>query len=93
MMVAHLPICKPKIFKLLRMEYEQHSITAISHPRTNILLKFLHLFYDSCHMLKNIRNNWTTEKNQTLEFPDPISGKTVLAKWSDLKQIYYEEVN
>ena len=44
-------------------------------------------------MLKNIRNNCTTtEKTQTLEFTDPDFGKIVFAKWSDLKQIYNEEV-
>ena len=41
-------------------------------------------------MLKNIRNNWTTEKTQTLEFTDHDSGKIVFAKWSELKQIYEE---
>ena len=44
-------------------------------------------------MLKNIRNNWTTEKTQTLEFRDPNSGEVVHAKWAHLKQIYNEEVN
>ena len=44
-------------------------------------------------MLKNIRNNWTTKKTQTLELKDPDFGKIVFAKWSDLKQIYNEEVS
>ena len=44
-------------------------------------------------MLKNIRNNWTTEKTQTLEFRDPDSGEVVHAKWAHLKQTYNEEVN
>lgn len=82
-----------KMFKLLKTEYGQHSLTAVSHPRTNTLLKCLHLFYDPPHMLKNIRNNWTTEKTQMLEFTDPVSGKIVLAKWNDLKNIYKDEVN
>ena len=42
-------------------------------------------------MLKNIRNNWSTEKTQTFEFRDPNSGEVVHAKWAHLKQI--EEVN
>ena len=41
-------------------------------------------------MLKNIRNNWVTEKTQTLEFKDPDSSQVVLAKWSNIKQIYQE---
>ena len=44
-------------------------------------------------MFKNIRNNWTTEKTQTLEFTAPDSGREVRAKWNDLKQIYNEEVS
>ena len=82
-----------KMFKLLKGKYHQHSLSVITHPLNNILLKYLSLFYDPTHMLKNIRNNWTTEKTQTLEFTDPDSGKIVFAKWSDLKQIYNEEVS
>ena len=44
-------------------------------------------------MLKNVRNNWQTEKTQTLEFTDPDTGKIVEAKWNHLKSIYNEEVN
>ena len=39
-------------------------------------------------MLKNIRNNWTTEKTQTLEFKDPDSEMMIQAKWSDVKSMY-----
>ena len=38
-----------------------------------------------------MRNNWLTEKNSTLEFLDPLSGKKLLAKWSDLVYIYKQE--
>ena len=62
-----------KIFKLLKGKYHQHSLSAITH----ILLKYLYLFYDPTHMLKNTRNNWTTEKTQILEFTDPDPGKIV----------------
>ena len=44
-------------------------------------------------MFKNIRNNWHTEKNQTLQFKDPETKKTFLAKWSDLRKIYKEETD
>ena len=45
------------------------------------------------HMLKNIRNNWTTGKTRTPEFTNPVSGRVVLAKCSGLKKQCYEEVN
>ena len=44
-------------------------------------------------MLKNIRNNWVTEKTQQLEFKDPDSGNIAVAKWSDLKSIYKEQAD
>ena len=65
----------------------------LPYPFANNFLKYLYQFYDPPHMLKNIRNNWTTEKTQTLEFKDPNSGEVVHAKWAHLKQIYNEEVN
>ena len=40
---------------------------------------------------KNIRNNWITEKTQTLRFTDPDTGKTLEARWRDLIKIYKEE--
>ena len=42
--------------------------------------------------MKNIRNNWITEKTQTLRFTDPDTGKTVEARWRDLIEIYKEEL-
>ena len=41
--------------------------------------------------LKNIRNNWCTEKTKSLSFKDPDSGRIVNAKWKDLVSIYKEE--
>ena len=80
-----------KLFKLLQQKYHKESLSAICHPISNIYFKYMNLCYDPPHMLKNIRNNWTTEKTQTLEFKDPDSEKVVRAKWSDLKIIYKEE--
>ena len=42
-------------------------------------------------MLKNIRNNWITEKTQTLDFKDPESETSVQAKWNNLKSLYKKE--
>ena len=33
-----------KMFKLLKGKYHQHSLSAITHPLNNILLKYLYLF-------------------------------------------------
>ena len=52
----------------------------------------MNLCFDPTHMLKNIRNNWTTEKTQMLEFKDPDSEMVIQAKWSDVKSIYKDEV-
>ena len=82
-----------KLFILLREKYPINSLTSITHPLPNALFEFLRLFYDPAHMLKNVRNNWQTEKTQTLEFTDPDIGKIVGAKWNHLKSIYNEEVN
>ena len=41
--------------------------------------------------MKNVRNNWVTEKAKTLEFRDRDTGRVVLAKWSDIVRIYQED--
>ena len=51
----------------------------------------MYLCYDPVHLIKNIRNNWMSEKTQTLEFKDPDSDRVAIAKWSDLKVIYKDE--
>ena len=52
----------------------------------------MNLCFDPTHMLKNIRNNWRTEKTQMLEFKDPDSEMVIQAKCSDVKSIYKDEV-
>ncbi|GFO39905.1 transposable element p transposase [Plakobranchus ocellatus] len=51
----------------------------------------LFLLYDPVHLIKNIRNNWMTEKSQTLEFSVPGQEEKLLAKWSDLKDLCNSE--
>ena len=41
--------------------------------------------------MKNFRNNWLTEKTQTLEFKDPSSDAVVQTKWKDKISIYQAE--
>ena len=82
-----------KMSRLFQQTYHPHTLASVTHPFANNFFKYLYQFYDPPHMLKNIRNNWTTEKTQTLEFRDPNSGEVVHAKLAHLKQIYNEEVN
>lgn len=80
-----------KMFKLLHETNFSHSIASIEHPFENSLFNSCSLFFDPTHAFKNIRNNWITEKTQTLDFEDPDTNIVVQAKWSDLKSIYREE--
>ena len=50
----------------------------------------LYLMYDSVHLLKNIRNNWITEKTKILSFFD-AEGQEKMAHWSSLKELYFHE--
>ena len=50
----------------------------------------LFLLYDPVHIFKNLRNNWMTEKTQTLSFTSS-EGDTMEAKWSDLQELHAAE--
>ena len=50
----------------------------------------LFLLYNPPHLLKNIKNNWHTEKMQKLKFTSSEHG-TVIAQWRDLVEIYKSE--
>ena len=43
--------------------------------------------------MKNLRNNWITEKTKSLDFVDFETGQRLVAKWNDLVFIYKEEEN
>jgi len=49
------------------------------------------LVFDPVHITKNIRNNWITEKTKTLRYPLPDSPDSIMAKWSDLQELYQAE--
>ena len=38
----------------------------------SIIHLHLFLFYDPTHLFKNVRNNWLTEKTQSLDLHDPF---------------------
>ena len=49
------------------------------------------MLYDPTHLLKNVRNNWVTEKTQILLFPDSDTGNMIEARWRDFIELYKEE--
>ena len=57
----------------------------------NGVFDYLYLLYDPTHLIKNIRNNWVTEKTQKLVFKVDKWQLTVTAKWADLVSVYHDE--
>ena len=55
----------------------------------------LFLLFDPVHLLKNVRNNWITEKTQTLEFPPNGARRQArnVARWSDIRDLYKLEAD
>ena len=49
------------------------------------------LMYDFVHIMKNLRNNWLTEKLQELSFME--DGREYLACWKDIQALYEEDRN
>lgn len=82
-----------KMFKLFHANYESLSIFSTVHPVEGSVFSKLYLLYDFVHELKNIRNNWLTEKTQTLiwDVPDSENGKSVSACWSDIVDLYQKD--
>ena len=80
-----------KTFKLFHQVFVSKGITSFVHPISNNLFEEFFLLYDPVHLMKNIRNNWVSEKTKTLEFKDPDTGRVVLAKWDNIVRIYKEK--
>jgi len=80
-----------KMFKIFHKDCPGTAIYSVLHPHPNPIFKQLFTFYDMTHCLKNIRNNWITEKTQTLQFIDPESQVSHFAKFSDVIRIFEEE--
>ena len=49
----------------------------------------LYLLFDFVHLLKSVRNNWITEKQQQIDFMDKDQHYT--AKWSDIVDLFNVE--
>ena len=82
-----------KAFKTIHERYTPDTIHSVEHPIPNDHFPSFLTMYDTTHLMKNLRNNWITEKIGTLEFVDPDSGKKLLGKWSDIVFIYKQEEN
>ena len=81
------------LFQKMHDFYGSKSLWSVNHPINNEEFEELFVLYDPTHLLKNIRNNWVTEKTRTLKFTCPVTGRNVVAKWSDLVAIYNEEMS
>ena len=69
-------------FRMYNGNFGEGDIFSCTHPVFNEVFKELYLLYYPTHLLKNIRNNWHTDKMQKLKF---------IANWSDLVKIYDSE--
>ena len=78
-------------FTMYQQTFGSNDVYSCNHPVSNDQFSVLFLLYGPPNLLKNIRNNWHTEKMQKLVFENPEDGITVTAKWSDLVQIYKSE--
>ena len=81
-----------KAFKLFHSNFQSLDISSIAHPISNSKFERLFTLYDPTHLFKNVRNNWITEKTQTLEFIDSETKEKGLAKWKDLVELYKFEL-
>ena len=78
-------------FSKFHSNYKSKSSWSINHPIPNTEYSELFLLYDPVHLIKNIRNNWVTEKTQRLRFTNLDTGYSGTARWDDLKKVYEED--
>ena len=81
-----------KTFKMFQDTFKRIGVCSVTHPFPNSKFAVLFTLYDPTHLFKNIRNNWITEKSQTLEFIDPETNETCTAKWKHLIEIYNSDL-
>ena len=53
---------------------------------------YIYCLHDTVHLLKNVRNNWISEKKKEIKFELPNKG-TVVAKFSDCIKLYRSEAS
>ena len=64
---------------------------SIQHPVPNDVFRLLFTLYDTIHLFKNIKNNWTTEKMLKLRFSDPLTHEEMNADFGHVIAIYQRE--
>ena len=69
-----------KVYKMYHEKFQSVNVAAVNHPFKNETFDSLYTIHDPVHLLKNIRNNWITEKSQRLDFPHPETKETHTAK-------------
>jgi hypothetical protein len=74
-----------KLHHNLKQKFSGAEQFKIQHPLDSE--RSLYLLFDPVHLYKSIRNNWETEKTQTLKFTPPGHEEPFFAKWSDLLEI------
>ena len=79
-----------KMFSAFHQNFTSKSIFSVVHPISNEEYDELFLIYDSTR-LKNICNNWCTEKMQKLKYTDLETNKSGIGCWNDLVQAYNRE--
>ena len=77
-----------KVFKSFHQNFTSLNIYSVTHTIPNQKFQALYTLYDPMHLFKNIRNNWLTEKTQTLDFFIPSTDNIARASWKDLISIY-----
>ena len=77
-----------KKFSKFHEIFTPKSISSVCHPIPNEEHDELFLLFHPVHLLKNIRNNWCTEKMQKLKYIDPERNKTGIAYRNDRLYIY-----
>ena len=53
----------------------------------------LFLLFDPTHLIKNIRNNWITERQKELTLRSPVSDRLITGAWNDIISLYENEKN
>ena len=67
------------LFHKMQNVYGSKSLWFVNHPIDNEEFEELVVLYDTTHLLKNIHNNWVTEKTY-LKFLYPETSTNVIVK-------------
>ena len=82
-----------KFFRMLHEKFVSVNNYSIQHPVPNDVFRLLFTLYDTIHLFKNIKNNWTTEKMKKLRLCDPLTHEEMNADFGHVIAIYQREKN